>query len=238
MQDRWKRWCEQEYEQALWGAFHRSNIKWINHPFANKKASYKPLQLAVASKVGFAIPPYLITSDAAKAASFIQGEGKSGIVAKPLGRPEVSGDGTVSTLFTNAIEGFTDGEFHSLSFAPVILQKKIRKLRELRVTVVGADIFAAEIDVQSVIDVDYRRADPYLLPHRPVCITPVLEQQCVEMLDFFGLEFAAIDFLIDANQDVWFLEINPNGQWMWIEEMTGLPISNAIATALVKASPN
>ncbi len=44
--------------------------------------------------------------------------------------------------------------------------------------------------------------------------------------------FAALDFIVDPDDQWWFLECNPNGQWAWIEEETGLPISSALADAL------
>lgn len=46
------------------------------------------------------------------------------------------------------------------------------------------------------------------------------------------LRYAALGFAVDASGLWWFLEINPNGAWLWIEHATGLPITAAIATAL------
>lgn len=34
-----------------------------------------------------------------------------------------------------------------------------------------------------------------------------------------------------------FLEINPNGQYLWIEDETGLPITDAICDLLLERSP-
>lgn len=46
------------------------------------------------------------------------------------------------------------------------------------------------------------------------------------------LAFGALDFEVDDAGSWWFYEINPNGQWLWIEQQTGLPISAALAELL------
>jgi hypothetical protein len=51
-----------------------------------------------------------------------------------------------------------------------------------------------------------------------------------------NLRFSAIDLVLDPSGDYWFLELNPNGQWAWIEARTGLPISEAITNELVRIS--
>ena len=53
------------------------------------------------------------------------------------------------------------------------------------------------------------------------------------MLKDFGLMFGAFDFIVDQNGDWIFLEINPNGQWLWLEKILGLPISKKIVDYLV-----
>ena len=52
------------------------------------------------------------------------------------------------------------------------------------------------------------------------------------LLAALRLRFAAIDFAVDADGRWWFLEVNSNGQWLWIEQATGMPIAAAIAAAL------
>ncbi|MNZ28723.1 hypothetical protein D3C78_459550 [compost metagenome] len=47
-----------------------------------------------------------------------------------------------------------------------------------------------------------------------------------------NLRYGAIDFVCDPQGNLWFLEINPNGQWAWIENLTGYPIAEAIVDEL------
>ena len=48
-----------------------------------------------------------------------------------------------------------------------------------------------------------------------------------------GFRFGAIDMILNTNGEYVFLEINPGGQWLFVEIHAGLPISDAIADALI-----
>lgn len=47
-----------------------------------------------------------------------------------------------------------------------------------------------------------------------------------------GLRYGAIDMIVDPAGTHWLLEANPNGQFGFIEHITGMPLSAAVATAL------
>ena len=67
-------------------------------------------------------------------------------------------------------------------------------------------------------------------------VLPVAEvRRCRALVRRLGLRFGAIDMVQTPSGEHVFLEINPNGQWLWIERATGLPIANAIARLLAKA---
>jgi len=46
------------------------------------------------------------------------------------------------------------------------------------------------------------------------------------------LSFGAIDLLLTPTGEYVFLEINPNGQWYWLELITGIPLTNAMCDVL------
>jgi hypothetical protein len=55
-------------------------------------------------------------------------------------------------------------------------------------------------------------------------------------LKMTGLSFGAFDFSVTP-EGVWnALEINPEGQWGWIEQETGAPITEAIAAWLTEGT--
>jgi glutathione synthase/RimK-type ligase-like ATP-grasp enzyme len=234
MQDKWRKWCEQEFTQALLGALLRLNVYWVSDPFNIKKASLKALQLQVARVIGkFQVPDYIITSNPDVAKSFVVNTCNKQAVIKCLGRPVVFEKTSVSTFFTNKIDNTEHEEWSRLKYAPCIFQRLVKKVTEIRVTVVGRQVFAAAIEINdSIEDVDYRKVDPYTFKHRAIKLPDPIRRGCLAICRYYGLRFAAFDLILDREGNYYFLEINPNGQWLWIEELTGMPISMAIADEL------
>jgi glutathione S-transferase len=54
----------------------------------------------------------------------------------------------------------------------------------------------------------------------------------MHMIQDLGLEFATADLVIDHDDRPWFLEINPNGQWGWLQELTGVPLAERLVRRL------
>ena len=63
-----------------------------------------------------------------------------------------------------------------------------------------------------------------------------IERLCVRLVRALGLCFGALDLILTPQGEYVFLEVNPNGQWAWIEDFTGLPISDAIAELLMQGA--
>jgi glutathione synthase/RimK-type ligase-like ATP-grasp enzyme len=123
--------------------------------------------------------------------------------------------------------------------APVLFQEKVQKRLELRVTVVGPHVFAAEIRSQDSYrqQTDWRHHPEYgQSQYYAVHTLPSeVEQQCVQLVKALNLSFGALDLILTPDDRYVFLEVNINGQWAYLETMLGLPISNAIAELLTSA---
>ena len=106
---------------------------------------------------------------------------------------------------------------------------------EIRVTVVGDKVFAAEIhsQVNEEAKYDWRTVSPRKIPHFVHKLPDEIETACVALTTMLGLNFSAIDLIKKPDGEYIFLEINSNGQWLWIEDITGLKIADAIAEALM-----
>lgn len=235
MPAKWQRWCEQEFTHALFGALLQIQAHWVSDPASIKRASYKVHQLRIAAHVArFTVPEYVVTSDPLEASRFVRNVCRNHAVVKPLAMPVVSDEDSFSSIFTNFVPDLeSDADLSDLRYAPCIFQRAVDKVAEIRVTVVGDKVFAAQIDTSAIADqADYRKVDPYTLPHSPIALPEYIHAGCLALRKFYGLRFAALDFLLDRDGNYYFLELNPNGQWLWIEEITGLPISDAIAEEL------
>ncbi|MEJ2669125.1 MAG: MvdD family ATP-grasp ribosomal peptide maturase, partial [Gammaproteobacteria bacterium] len=55
-------------------------------------------------------------------------------------------------------------------------------------------------------------------------------------MDLLGLNFGCIDMILTPDDEFVFLEVNPNGQWLWVEHSLGCNISGAIADKLIGCS--
>src|SRR5208282_439036 len=110
------------------------------------------------------------------------------------------------------------------------------KEADIRVTVVGKVVFATEIQSQDYeeTETDWRRGGHVELVYRAHELPREITEKCVCLVRKFGLRFGAIDLILDRKGLYWFLEINPNGQWAWIQNRTGQPIAQAIVNELEK----
>ena len=112
--------------------------------------------------------------------------------------------------------------------AMYMTQQRISTRRHVRLTVVDGTMFAALIESPHL---DWRRdtdACRYKIVDTPVEVAGPVRR----LMALLRLRCAALDFAVDQAGRWWFLEVNPNGQWLWIEHATGLPIAAAIAAAL------
>ena len=116
----------------------------------------------------------------------------------------------------------------------MILQREVRKRADIRVLVVDGRTFATRIMSQAheETEVDWRRGVRQDLEHVAMDLPADVGSACVEATRDLGLRFAAIDLVEDLDGRFWFLEANPNGQWAWIEQKTGAPVTAAIVDAL------
>jgi D-alanine-D-alanine ligase-like ATP-grasp enzyme len=63
-------------------------------------------------------------------------------------------------------------------------------------------------------------------------LPPAVEAKIHAFMQVFGLIYGAFDFIVTPDGRHIFLEVNPAGQYMWVEAKTGLPITAALADML------
>lgn len=220
-----------EFATLIDSLAHLVSAHWINHPHAVRRAEAKPLQLTVAKRCGLRVPRSIITSDPARAQVFARRE-TDGIIVKALTSPRVTIGGRDHIMFTSIVLPQCLDVLNDVRLAPCIIQQHIPKTLDLRVTVVGSRVFAVEIDSQSIPDavIDWRASVD--VPHRvhrlPSNVADASRALCREL----GLTFGALDFVVDHDGNYVFLEVNPVGQWAWLELLTGVPIAATLADAL------
>ncbi|MBW4576252.1 MAG: hypothetical protein KME08_13325 [Aphanothece sp. CMT-3BRIN-NPC111] len=210
------------------------------------RANYKATQLKIATSLGFEIPPTLITNNSKEVLEFYRTH-NGNIVSKAfhssLVQSDSGGGGRACHVHTQPISHRAVGYINSVRYCPVIFQAYVPKQVELRITVVGEQVFAAEIHSQQNHHTrhDWRRYDLGRTLHRPHALPEQVRQLCLEFMAQLELCYGAIDMIVTPEGGYVFLEINPNGQYGWIEQLTGMPIGEAICDLLLSPrtpSPN
>ena len=226
--------CHTESLAFLEGLWRTLDCFWVSRPDSVRAAESKLLQLSVASEVGLSIPRTLVTCDANEARLFREHCSKT--VYKPLRQSRIQHPDRTSLIFTSLVTSDHTKQFEMVQYAPCLFQEHIPKAMDIRVTVFGTDIFATEIHSQVHPDsvVDWRRGGSAALPYHPHALPQEMERMCIQLVERLDLAFGAIDMILTAQGEYVFLEINPNGQWAWIEQRTGVPMSRSLVDLLME----
>ncbi|WOX11331.1 ATP-grasp ribosomal peptide maturase [Streptomyces sp. N50] len=199
---------------------------WVNHPLRDAAADYKPAQLAVAQRLGLTVPPTLVTNDPDKARQFTAAHGP--VIAKTLRWTPYERDGVPMTSWAEPVAA--DEIDDTLRASPHLFQARVDKVADLRVLIVGRRVFAVRIH-SALLD---WRTDYDALSYSVVDLPERLVKSLHGVLDHFGLVSGSFDLALDGAGEYHWLELNPNGQWGWLEEETGLAMSAAIAELLIQ----
>jgi hypothetical protein len=237
--------AQEELRQAYRGLWASIDCYWISHPDAIERAEWKLGQLRRARALGFEVPRTLVTSDPAAALDFHEAC-EDGIVYKVMTGPYLAAERyldrfpdapepeAVQTLTTLLGEDEL-ASLESIRAVPALFQERVPKRVELRVTVIGEDLFVAEIDSQADerTQVDFR-ADFDAVAFRAGTLPDEIAERCLALVHGYGLNFSAIDLVVTPDDRYVFLESNPNGQFGFVEQLVPeLPLTEALATRLL-----
>ena len=205
-----------------------SKKHWFNNVFAIRNAENKIYQLLLAKEVGLTIPSSLISNHYDSVKRFL-GHGKH--IIKPVHNARIMDEKQPQIVYTSEITQAIKKE--EAEFNINYLQKKIEKRCDVRATFINKKCFAVTIDSQQLEDtcIDWRKGE-HILQHTPIELPLDIQSKCLRLMRRLNLDYGAIDFVLDKQGNYVFLEINPNGQWAWIEHLTGLPISKEIVKCI------
>ncbi len=222
--------ADDDYRQAecdgfLQGLLWSMPALWVNDPGADRTANRKLVQLETAYRAGFAVPETLITNDAGEARSFI--ESRPGpVVFKRTGTGR--GAFTETRIVTPADIDLLPGIRNS----PTIFQDYIHAECDLRIVWVDGIEWVVRIDSQAGVGRVDSRLDTSVAFTRdrlPASVSKSLST----LMGALGLAFGVLDLRVGRDGEVWFLEVNPQGQFAYLEIKTGLPIFESLANLLV-----
>lgn len=205
-----------------------------------RHASNKQLQIQVASAIGLDTPRTLITNDADAVRDFAT-HCQNGLVTKMLSSFAIFDEaGAEKVVFTTPVKSEDLDDLDGLRYCPMTFQEHLPKKLELRVTIVGDRIFTAAINpnVLPRSQSDWRREGEALVDQWERYELPDdIAKQLLRLMDYFDLNYGAIDLIVTPDDRHVFLEINPVGEYFWLDLYPGLPISEAIADLLLDRLP-
>jgi glutathione synthase/RimK-type ligase-like ATP-grasp enzyme len=210
------------------------DVRWLPGPLhLLRRADNKHLQLRLAAQLGFRIPSTLMSNGPEELLAFHRRHDGCVIDKQPsvmLARTQ----GENVMRYSQMVSTRDIAYARRLRYSPMLFQRYVEKAVEIRVTVVGTRVFAAEIHSQSTAHTrhDWRRYDLKHTPHVVHALPAAEASRCLALVEKLGLRYGAVDLILTPQGEYVFLEINPNGQWLWIERRTGLPISDAVADLL------
>ncbi|MBZ6129393.1 ATP-grasp ribosomal peptide maturase [Streptomyces olivaceus] len=225
-------WLTEESGQALYGMLRGSGARWMNQPDAAHRARYKPWQLRLAQQCGLPVPATLITTFPRAAREFA--ERYPDLVVKPVSGAHPQDP----PLAVPTSRVPPEADFSAVAHGPTLLQRRVAKRADIRLTAVGDELLAArkttahpdpdEVDVRFAASAE---------PWRPVEVPPRVAESVRSYLRAAELAYGALDFAEDGDGTWWFLECNQSGQFGFVEVDTGQPIARTIAEWLARPGP-
>jgi glutathione synthase/RimK-type ligase-like ATP-grasp enzyme len=236
LDERYRPMCVSESVAALDGfldALH--GARWVNDLARERDAENKQRQLRLATRAGLRVPRTLVTNDPAAARRFFaETEGQT--VAKLLRPVEISMDASKPFVYTNRVREEDLSGAEALRHSPMVFQELIPKAFELRVAYVAGEVFAGALDATGTSrgHTDSRRASPEECRWQKAELPAEVASSLRVLMSELGLVFGAVDLICTPSGEHVFLEVNPGGEWGMLERDLSLPISEAIARALLK----
>ena len=215
------------------GLFLSLETQWLNTPQAIRSASRKLYQLATAERLGIKIPATCITNDPAEARRFCREHGL--VIAKALATSFISYGSQSIKLYTRAVDANSDAIFDALRTGPLIFQRRITKSVEIRAIVVDNNVVLVRTDLGGLENlVDIRTLDYSEERSRFKHCTDRSDivDASLRVVSALGLSYGCLDWAIEADGSMNFLECNPLGAFKWFEMCSGQDITGLIATSL------
>lgn len=224
-------WLTEESAQALYGMLRGSDARWMNHPDAARRARHKPWQLRLAQRCGLPVPATIVTTFPQAAREFA--ERYPDLVVKPVSGAHPQDP--PRAVPTSRVAPDTD--FAAVAFGPTLLQRRVAKRADVRLTVVGETMLAARKPTGADDEVDVRFA-PSTSSWEPTEVPARVAAAVRDYLRAAELAYGAFDFAEDGDGTWWFLECNQSGQFGFVEVDTGQPIARGIAEWLARPGPD
>lgn len=223
-----------EAKYGLGGVLSSLPALWVNHPARLADASYKPVQLVWAHGCGLTVPDTTITNEADTVSEFAHA-GRT--ITKLLGSNTISEEGTRKFSWTRVLGDDDLADLRGIEATTHMVQRWVPKSFEVRVIIIGDHLTAVAIYASNTASYVDWRSDYDALSYELIDPPEHVSQGIHALMRTFSLIYGALDFVVTPEDEWVFLEINPGGQYGWIESHTGVPLTGVLADLLTKGQP-
>lgn len=223
------KWAFLETQKASDWILSNLEATYINEPIEIIRASNKLKQLKRARHLGLSVPETLVTSELRSLEKFVEEE----TIYKPISRPTEENSGRDFVIYTNVVDK-REINSESIECKLSLFQRYVPKKYEIRAYVVGDKCLSAEIHSQKseLSKIDWRKYDIANTPYYTHQLPNEVSESLISLTKSFNLHYSAIDLIVTPKDEYVFLELNPQGMWLWVETLTGLPITKKLASLL------
>jgi hypothetical protein len=196
-------------------------VRWVNRYEVSELAERKPYQLRLAAGCGLLIPSTLISNDPVALAEFTNSHSRT--ICKPLSQGLVELNREWYAVHTREVQAAAFEHPDGLGGVPVMVQQLVPRGVDIRLTIIGADIYPVEVITPADSPIDWRAVGEGV-SYRICEVPAVVEQGCRTLMAQLGITYGAFDFIRTDSGEWYFLEVNPAGEWAWLEVALGLPM--------------
>ncbi len=219
-----------ESRQTLWGTIASLGVKHMNPWQAVRLADFKEVQTGWALDEGLRMPRTLFSNDVQEVRDFYSDLGGR-MIAKMQSNFTVMRQGDHQVVYTSPVTAEDLAGLDGLRYSPMIFQEQVDKRLDVRVIVIGDELYGASVDPAG--ELDWRKEGEKLMSRwTPWEIPPEIRGPLLGLMGRLGLCYGAADFVVTPEGECLFLEVNASGEWLWLEQQAGLPLSAALARFL------
>jgi glutathione synthase/RimK-type ligase-like ATP-grasp enzyme len=190
----------------------------INKYSSSRKINQKAAQLNLARRCGLKIPLTLMSNNPPAVKDFLARGGRT--ICKGFTPHVWQKEGHRSVAITETFE-LTPQQLPSdevLTFAPAIYQEMVPKEFDIRMVLMGGHIYSYALH-NTKKALDWRQDCGFGHVSVEPIATPIdVAQGVLAFAREAGICFGSLDFGVDAEGKWWFLEINEQGQFLWLDQ--------------------
>jgi glutathione synthase/RimK-type ligase-like ATP-grasp enzyme len=215
-----------EIRHFIEGLVENPAIRWVNPILATSRAELKIYQLRLAADLGFLVPETIVSNDPDLLQQF-ESAHRGKVISKPICHGLWSTNSERYAIYTDDVSPEDLSDPGQLRLCPTLLQVRVEKGVDVRVTVIGKKVFPVEIHFENQPLLDWRKPGSPISYRLCKDFPDELSSLCLNTLQSLDLLYGAFDFIRTPDNEWYFLEVNPAGEWAWLEQELHLPMSQA-----------